>query len=81
MRVVSDIPGVQRYQIVQEKRDKIIVYVEPASEGKNVEENVRSNCLRFFGSEVQHEIVLGPITVVKGRKRRVVTYRVPLQRR
>lgn len=71
------VPGVQRYQIVQEKIDKIVVFIEPVNEWKTVEENVRSRCSKFFGGEVQLEIVSGPITIVMGRKHRVVTSKVP----
>jgi len=77
MVVLEDIPSIRRYQIIQEKVDRIVLFVEPASRSTNVAEEVNSKCSQLFGDGVEVEIVLGPINIVRGRKHRIVTSKVP----
>lgn len=72
----QEIQGIKKFQIVQEKIDKIVVSIEPVSELTDVSQDVRSKCSQLFGDEVEVELVLGPISVVKGRKERTITSKV-----
>jgi phenylacetate-CoA ligase len=78
MSVVQDIPGIAKYQIVQETKDRMVVKIE---RGRGFTENtviqVRNSCSELLDSDIQFDIdVVDRIPIARGRKFRAVESRI-----
>jgi phenylacetate-CoA ligase len=72
------IPGVHRFQLVQEAIDQITVFIEPITEASSphISVEVHDICTKLFNNMATIRLVFGPITIPKGRKYRAIQSRV-----
>jgi phenylacetate-CoA ligase len=74
------IPGIYRFQLVQEAIDQITVYIEPTAEvaSPQIATAVYDICEKLFNGRAESHLVFGPIAIPKGRKYRAIQSRVVL---
>ncbi|MCW3974768.1 MAG: hypothetical protein NWE86_00805, partial [Candidatus Bathyarchaeota archaeon] len=74
MSILQNIPGINRYQINQVNKNKIIAFIDVLSHQRlqAIERDVRLKFSRIFDKEVQIQFVFGPIPIVKEKKYRAV---------
>ncbi len=74
------LPEIHRFKVVQERINKIIIFIEPKPSHNNVSDEVHSRCSQIFGQEVEIEIISRPIEIIKGKKYRVVSSKIRSQK-
>ena len=74
MSILQNIPGINRYQITQTCKNKIIAFIDILShqQAQIIEKNIRLKFSRIFDKEVQLHLVFGPIPINKEKKYRAV---------
>jgi phenylacetate-CoA ligase len=72
------IPGIYRFQLVQETIDQITVFIEPTADASvpEISAAVHDMCTKLFSDWATIQLVFGPITISKGRKYRAIQSRV-----
>jgi len=78
MSLFQNIPGIGRYQIIQETKNKIVSRIEKSKEfDQTTITNIKHVCTELFSSDIQLEIdTVEQFPIEIGKKFRVVTSRV-----
>ncbi len=76
MVILEDTPEIRKYKILQERMDRITVFIEPMSERRDLADEVRRKCSTLFGDKVQINVIVGAIRIERGKKHRTVTSKI-----
>lgn len=78
MSLFQNIPGIGRYQIIQETKNKIVARIEKSKDfDQTTITNIRDVCTKLFSSDIQLEIdTIEQFPIEIGKKFRVITSRV-----
>jgi phenylacetate-CoA ligase len=74
MSILQNITGINRYQITQTYKTKIIAFIDILShqQAQIIEKDIRLKFSRIFDKEVQLQLVFGPIPINKEKKYRAI---------
>ncbi|WP_455370115.1 phenylacetate--CoA ligase family protein [[Eubacterium] cellulosolvens] len=77
MSFIQNIPGISRYQIIQETKNKIIARIEKSKDfDQTTIKNLSDTCMKLFSPDIQLEIdTVEHFPINIGRKFRVITSR------
>jgi phenylacetate-CoA ligase len=80
MRLIENIPGIERYQIIQENIDEIQVYVETKKNINNIIYLAKSNMKMLVGNQIHIDVILKEIPKYTGKKFRAVISKIDSNR-